>query len=114
MMALKIARAAGCKIILTSSSDEKLKQIQTLYPSPQILTVNYKTQPLWHKQVIELNGGVGVDFVVENGGTSSLVQSFQCTRRGGTISQVGYLGKQNPTDLEELLPVLIDRRVNLR
>ncbi|KAK2016851.1 alcohol dehydrogenase [Colletotrichum eremochloae] len=58
--------------------------------------------------------GVGVDLVVENGGTSSLVQSVKCTRRGGVVSQVGYLGEQNPAHLRDFVSTIIDRRVNVR
>jgi hypothetical protein len=36
-----------------------------------------------------------------------------CTRRGGIVSQVGYLRKQDPGtfDVERFLGVLIDRQV---
>ncbi|KAL3958328.1 hypothetical protein ACCO45_006490 [Purpureocillium lilacinum] len=113
MFAIKIAQAAGCRAILTSSSDEKLEEIARKFTAAPILTINYKNSK-WHEEVLRLTNGEGVDVVVENGGTGSLVQSIQCTRRGGIVSQVGYLGKQNPGDLKELLPTLIDRRVNLR
>lgn len=114
MMALKIARASGCKVILSSSSDEKLKNLSQLYSSPPLLTVNYRTRPDWHEQVLAMTGGIGVDLVLENGGMGSVVQSMKCTRRGGIVSQVGYLGKQNPDDVKELLPILIDRKINWR
>ncbi|MBA7494105.1 hypothetical protein ES702_04674 [subsurface metagenome] len=114
MFALKLARAAGLKVILSSSSDDKLKDIKKQFPSPPLLTVNYSKSPDWHKNVLEYTDGVGVDLVIENGGASSLVKSMKCTRRGGIISQVGYLGKQDPSQLTELLPLIIDRRVVLR
>ena len=114
MMALKLARAAGCKVILTSSSDEKLDKVKQLHQSPPLLTVNYARIQDWENKVLQLSGGVGVDIVLENGGTSSLVKSVRCTRRGGVVSQVGYLARQNPLGLADLLPVLIDRRVDLR
>ncbi|BCS23916.1 zinc-dependent alcohol dehydrogenase family protein [Aspergillus puulaauensis] len=112
VFALKIARAAGLRIILTSSSDTKLQQMKDKYPG--ILTINYATTPDWHQEALKLTGGEGVDIVVENGGTGSLVKSLKCTKRGGVVSQVGYLSKQDPNDLRELVPTLIDRRVNLR
>ena len=112
--ALKLARAAGLRVILTSSSDDKLKKMQEQFAEPPMLTVNYSKNPEWHEEVLRLTDGVGVDLVVENGGTGSLVKSVKCTRRGGIVSQVGYLGKQNPNDLQELIPILIDRRVVLR
>lgn len=113
MFALKFCRAAGARVILSSSSDEKLTKIQQQYPDPPILTINYRNSN-WHEQVLRLTAGVGVDITVENGGTSSLMQSIKCTRRGGIVSQVGYLGKQDPFQLEELIPTIIDRRTILR
>lgn len=109
--ALKLAQAAGLRVILTSSSDEKLKRMKESF---SVLTVNYARNPRWHEEVLKLTDGQGVDVVVENGGTGSVVKSVKCTRRGGTVSQVGYLGKQSPNDMAELLPTLIDRRVSLR
>lgn len=61
-----------------------------------------------------MTGGIGVDLVIGNGGTAPIVRSFKCTRRGGIVSQVGYLGRQNVDDLAELLPFLTDRRTILR
>ncbi|CAJ2509018.1 Uu.00g140440.m01.CDS01 [Anthostomella pinea] len=113
MFALKLCRAAGARVILSSSSDEKLAQIQKRYPAPPILTVNYKNSD-WHEEIMRLTGGAGADIVVENGGAPSLVQSMKCTRRGGIVSQVGYLGNQDPAQLSELIPTIIDRRVVLR
>ena len=113
-LALKLARASGLKIILTSSSDDKLDKMKKLFGAPEISTINYSKTPDWHEEVLKLTGGVGVDLVVENGGSASLVKSLKCTRRGGIVSQVGYLGKQKPEDLEELVSTIIDRRVVLR
>lgn len=112
--ALKLARAAGLKVILTSSSDDKLDRMKKLFSAPEILTVNYSKNPQWHEEVLRLTDGIGVDLVVENGGSSSLVQSLLCTRRNGIVSQVGYLGKQKPEDLQDLVSTIIDRRVILR
>lgn len=114
MFAMKLARAAGLRVVLSSSSDKKLQQMREKFSNPPILTVNYATSPDWHDEVLKLTNEVGVDIVVENGGTGSLVKSMKCTRRGGIVSQVGYLGKQNPLDLAELVSTIIDRRVILR
>lgn len=114
MFALKLARAAGLKVILTSSSDDKLKDMKERFPNPPLLTVNYSKSPEWYRNVLDYTDGVGVDLVIENGGAQSLVKSMKCTRRGGIISQVGYLGKQDASQLAEFLPLLIDRRIVLR
>ena len=85
-----------------------------LFGHPEIQTVNYAKTPDWDEEVLRLTDGIGVDLVVENGGTSSLVKSMKCTRRGGIVSQVGYLGKQDPADLKDLVSTIIDRRIILR
>jgi NADPH:quinone reductase-like Zn-dependent oxidoreductase len=113
MFALKLSRAAGLWVILSSSSEEKLQQIKAQFPGLPLPSVNYK-RPTRHENVLGRTNGAGFDLVLEMGGMGSLVQSIKCTRRGGTVSQIGYLGRQDPSDLAELLPILVDRRVNLR
>ena len=116
MYALKLARAAGLKVILSSSSDDKLQKIirEQPFSNQPLLTINYARNPDWHEEVLSLTHGVGADLVIDMGGTGSLVKSMKCTRRGGVVSQVGYLSKQDLTQFAELLPVLIDRRIILR
>lgn len=113
-MALKLARIAGCKVILTSSSDTKLERVRSFRNIGHVSTINYKTISDWDVEATRLNGGVGVDIVIENGGTSSLLKSLNATAKRGTVSQVGYLGIQNTDDLEGLLEVLVDRTVTLK
>ncbi|KAK5687437.1 hypothetical protein LTS10_001575 [Elasticomyces elasticus] len=114
MMAFKLALAAGCKVIITSSSDEKLQHVRQVARKGVVQTINYRTVPAWENEAISLNGGRGVDIVIENGGTSSLLQSLKAVSKGGTISQVGYLGKQDPADLAGFISLLIDKTVHLR
>lgn len=113
-MALKIARAAGCRVVLSSSSDEKLERVMSMEGLGPIATVNYAKTPDWEREVLHLNGGIGVDIVLENGGTSSVMKSITATKKGGIVSQVGYLGRQDPKDLDGLLSLLIDKTVSLR
>ena len=71
--------------------------------------------PDWHREVLRLTDGVGADLVLENGGPQTLVKSLKCTRRGGIVSQVGYLSnREGWYALPELLSTLIDRRIQLR
>jgi NADPH:quinone reductase-like Zn-dependent oxidoreductase len=114
LFALKLARAAGHRVILSSSSDAKLEDLQKRFAHPPLLTVNYGREQEWQEEVLRLTEGVGVDCVVEVGGSSTLIKSLKCTRRGGIVSQVGYLSEQRNDDFEGLLGLLIDRRVNLR
>jgi NADPH:quinone reductase-like Zn-dependent oxidoreductase len=114
MFALKLAKAAGLKVILSSSSDQKLKTVCEQFPEPPILTVNYAKTPNWHEDVLTHTDGVGVDIALENGGPGTLLKSMKCTRRGGIVSQVGYLDRKKFDDALEILPTLIDRRIILR
>jgi len=42
------------------------------------------------------------------------MRSLNAVAKRGTVSQVGYLGKQDPKDLEGFLSRLIDKTANLR
>ncbi|KAI7343708.1 hypothetical protein KC354_g15527 [Hortaea werneckii] len=117
MFALKLAQAKGLRIILTSSSDEKLKQISEKFTrdgTSMMDLVNYSQNPDWHDEVLQHTDGEGVDIVVENGGPGTLLKSMKCTRRGGIVNQVGYLDRKRFDDAPEVLPLLIDRRIVLR
>lgn len=117
LVAVKFVLAMGANVIITTSSAEKARRVEKLFDGAEgsvIGTVDYARNPDWHVEVLKLTGSVGVDLVLENGGTSSLVRSFKCTKRGGIVSQVGYLGKQDAADLKEMLHLLIDRKILLR
>jgi NADPH:quinone reductase-like Zn-dependent oxidoreductase len=81
---------AGIQPIITSSSDEKVKALQKLYP--EVRGINYKTTPDMDAEVKRLTDGRGVDFVINNTGPQSLMDDvgFLCGR-GGTVSLVGFL-----------------------
>ncbi|KAF2479314.1 alcohol dehydrogenase [Neohortaea acidophila] len=113
--ALKLSRAAGLKVILTSSSDDKLERMKKRFGHPEIQTINYAKFPNWDEEVLKMTDGVGVDLTIDNGGASSVVRSMKSTRRGGIVSQVGYLGNhKEPPQLQELIPTIIDRRIVYR
>ncbi len=88
IFALQFARAAGARVIATSSSDEKLERARALGAAEG---VNYRANPDWQVAVRELTGGVGVDHVVEVGGPGTLQRSVQATRNGGTVTLIGVL-----------------------
>ena len=86
--ALQFAASAGAKVIVTSSSDEKLARARSLGAKEGI---NYKTTPDWSKRVLELTGGHGADLIVDVGGKNTLAQSSKCLAWYGTLSVVGGL-----------------------
>jgi NADPH:quinone reductase-like Zn-dependent oxidoreductase len=88
IFALQLAKAAGCRVISTSSSDEKLQRLRELGADELI---NYRTEPEWGNRALELTEGRGVDVVVEIGGAGTLPQSIRAIRIGGHISLIGVL-----------------------
>ena len=88
LFALQIAKMHGAKVIMTSSSDEKLERARTLGVDQ---TINYKEHPDWEQQVLEMTNGRGVDHVVELGGAGTLEKSFASARFGGNIWLIGVL-----------------------
>ena len=88
MFALQFAKAAGARVIATSSSDEKLERVKALGASDG---VNYKRAPDWHKEVMKLTGGRGVDCVVEVGGVGTLERSFESLAACGKACLIGVL-----------------------
>jgi NADPH:quinone reductase-like Zn-dependent oxidoreductase len=90
IIALLMCIAGGIRPIITSSSDEKLKALQKLYP--EVLGINYKTTKDQDAEVKRLTDGRGVDFVLNNTGPQSILEDigFLC-ERGGTVSMIGFL-----------------------
>ena len=84
--ALHIARAAGCRVLVTSSSDDKLARARELGADDG---VNY-TEEGWVDAVKERAGG-GVDVVVDSVG-STWAQSVSCLRPGGRLVVFGGTG----------------------
>jgi NADPH:quinone reductase-like Zn-dependent oxidoreductase len=96
IFALQFARAAGARVIATSSSDEKLARVREMGASDLI---NYKTTPKWDERVREVTNKAGVDHIIEVGGGGTLPQSLKAVRVGGQISLIGVLaggGEVNP------------------
>jgi len=88
MFALQFAHAMGCKVIATSSHDEKLERAKKHGASD---VINYKKTPEWDKEVMKLTDGAGVDCVIEVGGTGTLARSMGSVGMGGKISLIGVL-----------------------
>lgn len=88
LFALQFAVMAGARVIITSSSDEKLERAKQLGASD---IINYKSVPKWEKKVLALTEGVGVDHVVEVGGANTLSKSLKAVKIGGQISLIGIL-----------------------
>ena len=83
---LLLAKAAGAQVVVTSSSDEKLAQMRKLGAD---ITVNYRSNPQWGREVVEKTGGRGASVVLENVGPSTLDQSMAASANNARIVMVG-------------------------
>ena len=88
IFALQFAKAAGARVIITSSSDEKLERTKALGADE---VINYKTTAEWDKRAKELTAGVGADHIIEVGGAGTFNKSLRAIRIGGRISVIGNL-----------------------
>lgn len=92
MAGLLFAKAAGARVIVTSSSDDKIQRACALGASGG---VNYKRHPDWQQEVLRITGGRGADQILENGGAGSLNRSFESCSYGGKVALIGFLaGRQ--------------------
>jgi NADPH:quinone reductase-like Zn-dependent oxidoreductase len=94
LFALQFARLRGARVILLSSSDDKLEQAKALGAETGI---NYRQYPEWSALVREASGGPGVDAVIETVGATTLTQSLDAVRMHGFIGLVGFLGGSDAT-----------------
>ena len=95
--ALQLAKAAGCRVVATTSKDAKAQRLQALGASD---VINYKTHEKWDEEVMRVTGK-GADVVVEVGGAGTLQRSMQALAPGGKIGLIGVLtqGSSNPHTL---------------
>jgi NADPH:quinone reductase-like Zn-dependent oxidoreductase len=108
LFALQIAKLQGARVIVSSSSDQKLERAIALGADQGI---NYQDRPDWGKHVQKLTGGEGVDLVVEVGGQQTLPQSLRAIRVGGTISLIGVL---SGLQMDVNLGAIVTRKVRLQ
>jgi NADPH:quinone reductase-like Zn-dependent oxidoreductase len=83
--AVQIAKLAGARVIVTSSSDDKLERARRLGAD---VGINYAKDD-WTKAVLDLTGRRGVDLVVENVGAATWKQSLRAVRKGGRVVTCG-------------------------
>ncbi len=101
IFALQIAKAHGARVIITSSSDEKLSRARQMGADE---TINYRAFPEWDRQVMQLTGNRGVDHIVEVGGAGTLPHSFKAITPGGRVYVIGVLaGKDTAIDPTPIL-----------
>jgi NADPH:quinone reductase-like Zn-dependent oxidoreductase len=88
IFALQLAKVAGARVIITSSSDEKLARARALGAD---VLINYRTRPGWSADVLSHTEGLGADLAVDVGGPGTLNETLKAVRHGGRISMMGVL-----------------------
>ena len=94
--AVQIAKLCGARVLVTSSSDEKLAKAKALGAD---VGINYARED-WAKAVFDKTGRRGVDLVIENVGASTWKQSVRSVKKGGRLVTCGATtGPIGETDL---------------
>lgn len=89
IFALQLARALGAEVVITSSSDDKLKKAMELGASAG---VNYRETPNWGKAARNVGDRPGGFVrVIEVGGAGTLEESLRAVDIGGEIALIGVL-----------------------
>ena len=83
---LQWAKMRGAKVIITSSSDEKLARLRDLGADA---TINYRSTPDWHRQVLEITGGRGVDAVLNTVGIGEMERCLKSCASNGRVMLIG-------------------------
>lgn len=84
--AVQIAKLCGARVIVTSSSDDKLERSRQLGAD---VGINYTKDKDWAKTVFEQTGRRGVDLVIENVGAATWKSSVRCVKKGGRLVTCG-------------------------
>ncbi len=86
LAALQLAKLASAKVIVTSSSENKLDKARELGAD---LTINYIEYPDVGAAVKDLTHGRGVDLAIDTTGAETWESNFNAVRRGGRIVHCG-------------------------
>jgi len=103
IFALQFAKAAGARVIATTSSAEKAERLRQLGADH---VINYKEDANWGETAKKLTGDVGVQHIVEVGGPNTLAQSFKAIAYEGVISIIGFLAGGRADQAPSFLDVL--------
>lgn len=92
--AIQIAKKAGARVFVTSSSDEKLQKAKELGAD---VLLNYKTQE-WDREVFAATNRRGVDVVFDSVGAATWTKSIRSLKRGGRMVVIGATSGPNPQE----------------
>jgi NADPH:quinone reductase-like Zn-dependent oxidoreductase len=100
LAALQLAKVAGARVIVTSSSQKKLERARQLGADD---LVDYSTAGDVATRVRELTDGRGVDLVLDTVGAATLGTSVSAVRNGGCVVVCGATtGAEGSLNIREL------------
>ncbi|HYZ16041.1 MAG TPA: zinc-binding dehydrogenase, partial [Candidatus Acidoferrum sp.] len=82
--ALLFAKKLGAKVIVTSSSDEKLERAKRMGAD---VGINYKTSERWEKEVAAIDGGPSL--TIDSAGGDAFAKALSAARYGGRVVTYG-------------------------
>ncbi|KAF5558537.1 alcohol dehydrogenase [Fusarium napiforme] len=91
--ALQFAKAAGARVVATTSSATKAQKLKELGADH---VINYKEIPNWGDEAKRLTGG-GVDHVLEVGGAHTIMESLKAVNIGGFVTIIGWIAGPGET-----------------
>ena len=98
-MAIQLAKALGCRVLATGSTEAKRQKILDLGADHAI----DPTDRDWWKKVKALTEGQGADVVFENVGEATWSQSLLALAKGGRLTTCGATtGSLVPVELKRL------------
>lgn len=99
IFALQLAKAAGAKVISTTSTEVKKQKLLELGADA---VINYTEHPEWHKEILRLNDGEGVDITLDIAGTKTIEQSLLSLKENGFLATAGFIsGSALPIDIHK-------------
>lgn len=99
LFALQLAKASGAKVIATTSSKEKVQKLKEIGADE---VINYTQYPEWHKQVLDLTNGEGVDITLDIAGTKTIEQSLLSVKENGFVGTAGFIsGAELPINIHK-------------
>jgi len=112
---LQIAKSLGARLILTSSSDEKLARLRELGADE---TVNYRNHPDWSREVMIKIGDRRADVVRNNIGLAALEQCLLSCASNARIQYISARpvvgGVAAPAPASAQLPNLVARCISIK
>lgn len=85
-LAIFTAKRRGATVIALAGTEEKRRASIAL---GAVEALCYRDTPEWHREVLRLTNGRGVDLVVDNVGAATFEKSLKSLRRGGRLVTVG-------------------------